>query len=209
MFGRWWQWLLTTLKVQYRVYRRWWWWLVATLIVGVIVAIVSIALGGITVDEINTALIDGNILNMATPDANIGGFIWQRVLVVVVPVAVLFAGGLVVSWGVVLIFPLVFFQGYWLCLSLWWVWLYYSYPGILLLVFYALWLVLVGLLLIAALLWVNQITKNLRACRCQGWPAWGQTLHGLLTIVLVAVVFGLIEYLVFWTMLGRFVYKGV
>lgn len=209
MLSRWWQWLLTTLKVQYRVYRRWWWWLVATLVVGIIIAIVSIALGGVGVDEINTSLIDGNIINMATPNASIGGFIWQRVVVVVVPVTVLFVGGLLGSWGAVLIFPLVFFQGYWLCLSLWWVWLYFRYPGILLLVFYALWLVVVGLLLIAALLWVNQTTKKLRACCGQGWSAWGQTLHDLLLIILVAVIFGLVEYLIFWTMLGRFVYKGV
>lgn len=209
MFSRCWLWLCSGLRVKYEVYKKTLWWLVFWVAVGVALAIVSLAVGGIGTDDINHHLIDGNILNMANPDAGAGGFIGQRLLSLFLPTLVLFVLALISRFTALALFPLVIMHGYWLCLSVWWTFMFYAFNAIFLMAFYLVWLVLVTAVLLVALIWAYDLARTLRERRCSWRGAMGNIFRGLVVLVAVAVVMGLIEYLVFWAILGRIVYKPV
>lgn len=209
MWHRLWLWLTSGLRLKYQVYRRTLWWLVVWLVVGIVLAIISLAVGGVGVDDINYHLIDGNILQMADPNAGIGGFIWQRILALCLPPLVLLVLALISRFTALAIFPLVLMHGYWLCLSVWWTFMYYSFNAIFLLTFYLIWLTLVTVVLFVALIGVYAWARTVREqhFRCRGW--WWTLLRGAVLLTAVAVIMGIFEYLVFWTMLGRIVYRPI
>lgn len=209
MFSRLWLWLCSCWRIKYEVYKRTWWWLVFWLVVGVVLAIVSLMIGSIGTDDINHRLIDGNILQMANVDAGIGGFIWQRLLSLVLPALVLFVLALLSRFTALAIFPLVLMHGYWLCLSVWWTFMYYSFNAIFLLAFYLLWLLLVTVVLFAALIWVYDLARSIREQRYRCRGLWGNIWRGTALLLAIAVLMGVFEYLVFWALLGRIVYKPV
>lgn len=207
MLGRLWGWFTSGLRVKYREYRRTWWWLVVCLVAGVGLAVVSLLIANPDVDDINTSLLDGNVLNMASIDASIGGFIWQRVLSVLLPVVVVLVAAALSAWMAWLLFPLVLMHGYWVCFTLWWTFMYYSISAILLLVFYVVWLVVVTLVLGVGVIWASQVGAGLRVCRGRGKAGWLAVVQGLAVLVLTLVVLGVVEYLIFYLILGRIVYK--
>lgn len=174
MFNRLWLWLCSGLRLKYQIYRRTLWWLVFWLVVGSVLAIISLAIGGVGTDDINYHLIDGNILNMADPNAGIGGFIWQRMVTLFVPVLILLGLALLSRWTALAIFPLVLMHGYWLCLTVWWTFMYYSFNALFLLLFYLVWLVLVTVVLLVALIgvydWARTVREQRYHCRGLWWP---------------------------------------
>ena len=206
MQALWWCRLCDYLRIQWRTYRTFFIWLAFFVVVGVVLGIVSIVLGGVEADEINYNLIDGNILNATSIDASMGGFIWQRILSLAIPVIVVFVGSIFSGFTALIIFPVVLMQGYWLSVAIWWVFFYYSLPAILLIIFYAAWLLLVTVILLIALVWAYQWGGYCRGCR--GRHPWGAIFRGICIIVGLAVVLGFLEYLVFWTILGKIVYKA-
>lgn len=207
MFSRLWLWLCSGLRLKYQIYQRTLWWLIFWLAVGMVLAIVSLAVGGIGTGDINYHLIDGNILNMANPDAGIGGFIWQRMVTLFVPVLLLWGLALLSRFTAFAIFPLVLMHGYWLCLSVWWTFMYYSFNAIFLLLFYLVWLVLVTAVLLVALIWVYAWARTVREQRYRCRGLWWPLLRGTLLLLVVTLIMGCFEYLVFWAVLGRIVYK--
>ena len=209
MFSRLWLWLCSGLRLKYQIYKRTLWWLVFWVAVGIVLAIVSLMIGGVGTDDVNYHLIDGNILNMADVDAGVGGFIWQRVLSLLLPPLVLFVLALISRFTALALFPLVLMHGYWLCLTVWWTFMFYSFNAIFLLAFYLLWLILVTAALLVTLIWVYDLARTIRERHYSCRGLWGNIFRGLVVLVAVAVVMGLIEYLVFWAILGRIVYKPV
>lgn len=205
MQALWWCRLLDFLRVQWKNYKSTLCWLVFWLIAGAVLGIVTIIVSDIGVDDINYRLIDGNILNAASTGASIGSFIWQRILSLAVPVIVVFVFARMSRFTVVVIYPLVLIHGYWLAVAVWWVFFYYSFTAILLLAFYLFWLLLVTAILFAGLLWALQWGSHCRTCR--GQRSWWLIIRGAGIIIGVAVVLGFFEYLVFWTVLGKIVYK--
>lgn len=209
MFNRLWLWLCSGLRVKYEVYKKTLWWLVFWIVVGIALAIVSLVVGGIGTDDINHHLIDGNILNMADANASVGGFIGQRISSLLLPPLVLFVLALLSRFTALALFPLVMMHGYWLCLTIWWAFMFYSFNAILLMAFYLVWLLLVTAVLLVALIWVYDLARTIRERHfcCRG--LWWHMLRGVVLLILVAVGLGLLEYLVFWAFLGRIVYKPV
>ena len=207
MQALWWCRLCDYLRVQWKTYRTFLIWLIVFFVIGAVLGIVTIVIGNVQVDEINYDLIDGNILNATSTGASIGSFIWQRILSLALPVIVVFVASLVAKFTALIIFPLVLMHGYWCSVAIWWVFFYYSLPAILVIIFYTCWLLLVSAILFVALVWAFQWGGYCRTCR--GRRPWGTIIYGAFVIVLIAVVLGLLEYLVFWTILGKIVYKAV
>ena len=207
MFGRLWGWLTSGLRVKYQEYRKTWWWLVVCLIAGIGLAVVSLLIANPGVDDINTSLLDGNVLNMASVDASIGNFMWQRVLSILLPVLVVLVAAALSAWTAWLLFPLVLMHGYWVCFTLWWTFMYFNISAILLLVFYVVWLVVVTLVLCVGVIWASTCGAALRVCHGRNKRGWLAVLKGLTILVVTAVVLGVVEYLIFYLILGRIVYK--
>lgn len=196
------------LHVQWRKYRSIICWLVVCMVVGAVLGIITLVVNKIGVDDINHHLIDGNILNATATGAGMGSFIWQRILSLVVPIAICFICACISRFTSYVIFPLVMVHGYWIAVSLWWVFFYYGFSAILLLIFYAVWLLLVAAVLIIGLLWAFQCGDIIRNT-CSGQMNWWTVCRGALIIIGIAVVLGFFEYLVVWTVLGKIVYKAV
>ncbi|MCM1404624.1 MAG: hypothetical protein NC133_03970 [Prevotella sp.] len=194
------------LRVQGKKYRSTLVWFVVWLVGGIVFAIITLAVSGVGVDDINYHLIDGNILNAASANASIGSFIWQRILSLALPILVVFVLATLARWTTLAVYPVVLVHGYWLTIAVWWVFFYYSFTALLLLAFYIIWLLLVTALLFAGLLWAVQWGSH---CRTERHRQWGSILRGAVIIVGIAVVLGFFEYLVFWTVLGKIVYKPV
>ena len=192
------------LRLQWQKYRATFFWLVFWLVVGIIMGIVSIYLSDVEVDDINYKLLDGNLLNAAS-GGNLGNFIWQRICSIIFPVAIVFGLAWLSRVTALVIYPVVFIHGYWLAIAVWWVIFYYSFSAILLLAFYAVWLLLVTAVLLSALIWAMRLGRILRTCPCQFM--WREFWRGWLLLIAVAVVSGICEYLVFWVILGKIVYK--
>jgi len=195
------------LRIQWKTYRVFLIWLLVFFVVGAVLGIVTIVIGHVDVEDINYDLIDGNIINATSTGASIGSFIWQRILSLAVPVIVVFVAAWLAKLTALIIFPLVLIHGYWCSVAIWWVFFYYSLPAILVIIFYTVWLLLVTAILFAALVWAYQWGSHCRSCYGR-WP-WGTIVRGLSMIVLVAVVLGFFEYLVFCTILGKIVYKAL
>lgn len=195
------------LRIQWKTYRVFFIWLLVFFVVGAVLGIVTIVIGHVDVEDINYDLIDGNIINATSTGASIGSFIWQRILSLAVPVIVVFVAAWLTKFTALIIFPLVLIHGYWCSVAIWWVFFYYSLPAILVIIFYTVWLLLVTAILFAALVWAYQWGGHCRSCYGR-WP-WGTIVRGLSMIVLVAVVLGFFEYLVFCTILGKIVYKAL
>ena len=210
MQALWWYRLLDWLRVKWQRYKATLIWLLVCLGAGVVVGIITLYVSDVSVGEINYHLIDGNILNATAVGSSMGNFIWQRILSVVLPVLlvlIMAAISRVTSW---LIFPVVFMQGYWLVMAVWWMFFYYGFTALLLIIFYTLWLLVVTAVLLAGLLWALQCGENFRqsgAQHCGQGANWLAVLRGTGILIGVAIVLGFLEYLVFWTVLGKIVYK--
>lgn len=199
--------LLDYLRVQGKTYRGTFCWLVVCLVVGAVLGIVTIVIGDVEVEEINYQLIDGNILNATAIGSGIGSFVWQRILSLVVPILVVLGLALLSKFTGYVFFLLILMHGYWLSVALWWVFFYYSFAAILVIVFYAVWLLLVTAVLCVGVIWAFRWGCDCRTCG--GKIQWGVMFRGLAVFVAVAVVMGFFEYLVFWAILGKIVYKAV
>lgn len=207
MQALWWCRLLDFLRVQWKNYKSTFGWLLVWLIAGGVLGIVTLIVGDIGTGDINYRLIDGNILNATAIGSSIGGFIWQRILSIMIPIIVVFVLAALSRLTACAIFPVVFMHGYWLTIAVWWVFLYYSFTAILLLAFYTVWLILVTAILFAGLVWAWQWGSHCRTCEQN--RRWGTILRGTVILIVIAVVLGFFEYLVFWTILGKIVYKPV
>lgn len=208
MQALWWCRLCELLNVQWKSYRRTFLWLVIWCVVGGVLGIVTIVIGDVAVENINYQLIDGNILNATALGSSIGSFIWQRILSLVIPVLLVFGFALLSKFTAFIIFPLVLMHGYWLSVAIWWVFFYYSLPAILVIIFYTVWLLLVTAILLIGLIWALRWGCHCRTC-CGKQKKWGSIIWGLCIITGIAVVLGLIEFLVFWAILGKIVYKAL
>lgn len=205
----WWERLLGFLRVQWQKYKVTLIWLVVWLVAGMIFGIVTLFVTNVGVDEINYHLIDGNILNATALGSSIGSFIWQRILSIIIPVLVvliLASCGRVIAYAV---FPVIAVHGYWLAVAVWWTFFYYNFTALLLIIFYIIWLLVVTVVILAGLLWALQWGANFRCRRKQNGQGgdWWMLIRGIGVLVAVAAVLGIFEYLVFWTVLGKIVYK--
>lgn len=208
MQALWWYRLLDWLRVQWHKYKTTLIWLLVCLGAGVIVGIVTLYISDVTVSDINYQLIDGNILNATAVGSTMGNFIWQRILSLMLPTLLVLVMAAISRVTVWTIFPVCFMHGYWLVMAAWWMFFYYSFTAILLIVFYVLWLLIVTVVLLAGLLWALQCGENFRHSKqCNQSKNWLAVLRGTTILIGVALVLGFIEYLVFWTILGKIVYK--
>lgn len=209
MQALWWDRLLGMCRVQWQKYKKTLVWLLVWLVAGVVLGIVTLFVTDVGVDEINYHLIDGNILNATALDSSMGSFIWQRVLSIAIPVLVV----LVLAWlsrvTAYAVFPVIMVHGYWLAVAIWWTFFYYSFTAILLIVFYLVWLLVVTAVILVGMLWALQSGESLRLRgQCgRSEKNWWLILRGAVVLIGVAVVLGFFEYLVFWTVLGKIVYK--
>lgn len=203
----WWDRLLGTLRVQWQKYKTTLIWLVVWLVAGVVLGIVTIFATDVTVGDINYHLIDGNILNATAIGSSMGSFIWQRVLSIAVPVLVVLMFALLSRVTAYAVFPVIMVHGYWLAIAVWWTFFYYSFTALLLIIFYLLWLLVVTAVILAGMLWALQCGANFREQQCTKCKAWLDVLRGAGVLIVVAVGLGFLEYLVFWTVLGKIVYK--
>jgi len=207
MMALWWCRLIDYLRVQWKTYRATMCWLAVCLVLGAVLGIVTICIGDVEVDNINYQLIDGNILNATAIGVGMGSFVWQRILSLAVPVLVVFVFAALSRWTGCVLFPIVLMHGYWFSVALWWVFFYYSFSAILVIMFYAVWLMIVTAILFVGLVWAYQWGCHCRTCR--GKREWGCIVRGACCLIGVAVVMGFLEYLVFCTVLGKIVYKAV
>ena len=207
----WWYRLLDFLRVQWQKYKATFIWLLVWLIAGLVFGIVTIYLGKVGVDDINYHLIDGNLLNATATNSSIGNFIWQRVLSLILPITLVLILASIARFTALIVYPVVLIHGYWLAVAVWWTFFYYNVTAILLLVFYIICLLLVTAILLAGLLWALQCGANFRnsggSQNCPQIQNWGNVLRGALIIIGIAICLGIFEYLVFWTVLGKIVYK--
>ena len=199
--------LLDLLRIQGKRYRTTFCWLLVWLVVGAVLGIVTLVVGDVEVDGINYRLIDGNLLNATAIHPSMGSFIWQRILSLLVPILIVFICALISRVTAWIIFPLVLVHGYWLSVAIWWVFFYFSFPAILVIIFYTVWLLLVTAILLAGLIWAFRCGGECRTCH--GKWQWGAILRGFVLVFGIAVVFGLFEYLIFCTILGKIVYKAL
>ena len=208
MQALWWYRWLDWLRVQWRKYKTTLIWLFICLGIGLVVSIITLYISDVSVGDINYYLIDGNILNATAVGSSMGNFIWQRILSLLLPVLlVLIMASIsrVTSW---IVFPVVFMHGYWLVMAVWWMFFYYGFTAILLIIFYLLWLLVVTAVLLVFLLWALQCGQNFRQGKsCNQGQNWLAVLRGIGILIGVAVTLGMLEYLVFWTILGKIVYK--
>jgi len=205
MQALWWFRLVEQLRVQWKKYRRTLIWLAVWCVVGAVLGIVTIVIGHVDIEGINYQLIDGNILNATAIGSSIGSFIWQRILSLAIPVIVVFCLAMLSRVTALVIFPVVLMHGYWLSVAIWWVFFYYSLPAIFVIIFYTVWLLLVTAILLVGLVWAFQWGSCCRTC--VGKRPWGTVIYGASVLIVVAVVLGVLEFLVFWTVLGKIVYK--
>lgn len=204
-----WSKLLDFLRVQWRQYKSTFYWLLVWLCAGIVIGIITLIISNIAVDDINYRLIDGNILNATAINSSLGSFVWQRILSLVIPVLVVLIFACLSRVTALMVFPVVLMHGYWCAVAVWWTFFYYSLPAILVLIFYILWLVVVTAVLLAGLLWALQCGEQFRNSKnCDSNHRWANLFRGLAIISGVAVILGFIEYLVFWTVLGKIVYKA-
>ncbi len=201
----WWFGLLERLSVQWKKYRRTYFWLIFWCVVGAVLGIVTIVIGDVDIEGINYQLIDGNILNATAIGSSIGSFIWQRILSLTIPVFVVFIFAMLSRFTTLMIFPVVVMHGYWLSVAIWWVFFYYSLPAIFVIIFYTVWLLLVTAILLVGLIWALEWGNYCRTCYKK--RPWGKVVYGVVILIVVAVVLGFLEFLVFWTVLGKIVYK--
>lgn len=205
----WWGRLADFMQVQWKQHRTMLVWLVVWLVAGAVFGIVTLYLGAIEAEDINYHLIDINIIHVTTADSGIGSFIWGRFLSLVLPVVVVFGLAALSRVTACAIFPVVFIHGYWLTVAVWWIWFYFRLSAILLLAFYTVWLLLVTAVLLIGLIWAWRWGTELRTNNCPGQSHWGAIARGAGILAAVAVVLGVFEYLVFWTVLGKIVYKAL
>lgn len=205
----WWYRLLDFLRVQWRKYKSTLCWLLVWLVAGIVLGIVTIIVTDVGVGDINYHLIDGNILNATSTSGSMGGFIWQRVLSIAIPILVVLIFACLSRVTSLAIFPVILIHGYWLAVAVWWTFFYYSFTAILLIIFYVVWLLVVTAVLLAGLLWALQCGENLRKNGKDGGKPreWGTLFRGAAILIGIAVALGFFEYLVFWTVLGKIVYK--
>ncbi len=205
-----WSKLLDFLRVQWRRYKTTFCWLLVWLCAGIIIGIITLIISNIAVDDINYRLIDGNILNATAINSSLGSFIWQRILSLAMPILVVLIFACLSRFTALVVFPVIFMHGYWCAVAVWWIFFYYSLPAILVLIFYVLWLAVVTAVLMAGLLWALQCSESFRNSDkiCQPNYRWRNLFRGIAVISVVAVILGFVEYLVFWTVLGKIVYKA-
>lgn len=207
----WWYCFFDFLRVHWRKYQKTFRWLLVWLIAGIALGIVTVFVTDVGVDDINYHLIDGNILNATAINSSIGNFIWQRVLSIAAPIVIVLVFASLSRITSFAVFPVTMIHGYWLAVAIWWTFFYYSFTAILLLIFYIVWLIIVTVVILAGLLWALECGANLRSnnqsSQCGKQHYIGVLLRGAITFIGIAVVLGFFEYLVFWTVLGKIVYK--
>jgi hypothetical protein len=206
MVVRAWLYLLDTLKVNFSLHKKiiiWFW---IFILAGIAVAIISIPRQEITVDDISIRLIDKNIVNSSAVDSTLTGFIWGRLLSVFLPLALLFLFCILSNATALVVFPFMALQGYWLVMTVWWTMNQYALSSVLLLAFYAVWLVLMLQVLIAYVIWVMKLSASVRRVGFRCGFNMREFLVGTGVIVGVEVLSAVIEYLVYFVFLARIIY---
>ena len=206
----WWYHLLSWLQVKWQKYKATLIWLLVFLVAGLIVGIITLYVSHVSASEINFTLIDGNILNATALGSSLGSFIWQRLLSLIIPILLVLIMAAIARFTSYIVFPVIFMHGYWLTIAMWWMFFYYGFTAILLIIFYTLWLLIVTVILLAGLIWALQCGENFRQSggkNCSQSHNWRLVLRGTLIIITAAIIVGFLEYFVFWTILGKIVYK--
>jgi hypothetical protein len=206
MVVRVWLWLLDLLKVNFALHKKiilWFWLLVA---VGIVIGIIAIPQQGIVTSDINSNFIDQNINHSVAVNSSIGSFIWGRLITIFLPLLLLFLFCIMSNVTALIVFPFMALQGYWLVMTVWWTMNKYALGSIMLLGFYAVWLVLVLQVLIAAVVWVMKMAAAIRRLGFRCGFSWHELSVGIGVIVGIEISLAAVEYLVYWVFLARIIY---
>jgi hypothetical protein len=206
MIVRVWLWLLDLLKVNFALHKKiifWFWFFIAA---GLIIALIAIPRQEIIVDDINSNLIDRNIINATGVGSSFGSFIWGRLIALFLPLLLLFLFCVLSNFTALIVFPFMALQGYWLVMSCWWIMQEYAFSSMLLLLFYGVWSVLVLQVLIAAVIWIMKLSAAIRQLGWRCGFSRRELLVGIGTIVGVQTALASVEYLVYWVFLARIIY---
>jgi hypothetical protein len=198
--------LLDLLKINFSLHKKviiWFWILV---LVGMTVAIVAIPRQAITVNDISTGLIDQNLINASAVNSSLFGFIWGRIMSVLLPLAVRFLFCILSKVSSFIVFPYIALQGYWLVMTVWWTLNKFALGSVVLLGFYAVWLVLLLQVLIACVIWVMKISSSIRRVGFRCGFNFREFSAGLGVIIGVEVLLAIFEYLVYFIFLARIIY---
>jgi hypothetical protein len=206
MVVRFWLFLLDTLKVNFLQHKKiiiWFW---IFILIGITVAFIAIPRQEIIADDISINLIDKNVINSSEAGSTLFGFIWGRLLSVLLPLAVLFLFCILSSVTALIVFPFMTLQGYWLVMTVWWIMNEYALSSVLLLAFYTVWLVLMLQVLIACVIWIMKLSAAVRRFGFRCGFNTREFFSGLAVITGAEVLFAVIEYLVYFVFLARIIY---
>lgn len=206
MVVRAWLWLLDLLKVNFALHKKIILWLWFFIMVGLIIAIITIPRQEVIADDINSKFIDRNIINATGVSSSFGSFIWGRLLMLFLPLLLLFLFCVLSNFTALIVFPFMALQGYWLVMSCWWVMQEYAFGAVLLLLFYTVWSILVLQVLIASVVWMMKLSASVRRLGWRCGLSRRELIVGIGIVVGVQVVLAFVEYLVYWVFLARIIY---
>ncbi len=203
-------WAKDSLQVNFKIHKKLILWLSLFFVIGIIIAIVTVSTQTIDIDQINIYFIDNNIINSASIKKNFFSFIWHRVNSVLLPLTIIFLfASLSIRLGHAASIAFITMHGYWITVSIWWIFVYFEISAWLLGIFYIIWLLILSIIFIFSIVWLLKITQPICRMGIKNGCDFNELLKGGLIIVFYSLILGLLEYFTYWIILGRIVYKSV
>ena len=176
------------------------------LAIGIVVGIFAIFHPLMDYQRISQSLLDQNIINHASPNRGIFGFVFARLLEVALGVILVILFNMT-KWTFLLTFPYLALRGFWMVINLFWIADRFGFlHGLPLLIVYTVILLAVCVLFLCLCVFLLKRGQHIRKFGFRGGFRWREIKNTAITMLIITLAIGAIEWLLYFTILGRLVY---
>ena len=156
--------------------------------------------------RITRELLDGNIINAASPNRGVFSFILVRLI------DFLFSFGLVMlfclsKWTFLLVFPFLAFRSFWMVVNLFWILDRFGMAhGLVLFLVYSVVLTFVLMVFICSIIFALKRGKQCRVYGLRVGLRWGEVRAHACCFLIILTAVGFVEWLLYFLVLSRMVF---
>jgi len=181
-------------------------WLGLFVLIGIVIGIIIVANPRVMPEMISERLLDVNVLRVVRPNTTFGGVIIGRFLLF----ALFCLGVFLLSlskWTVWIIYVFAIYRGFVTVINLYWIIATFGLVmGMaLFLVYMVLFLILIFIHIIVMMICIRECSW-VRRGGMRGSLRWKDWQRFVICFAIMIVVFAIVEFLMYWLILGRFVY---
>jgi len=205
-FRRGYYYLKSNFAVSWRINRDLVLWLGLFAVIGVVIGIVVVTNPRITPIMITQNLLDVNILRVVRPNTSFGSIFFGRIFYFLLLCAFAFLVSLH-RWTVWIVYVLVGYRGFVVVVNLYWIIAQFGFVvGVALFIVYLLLFIILLALTVCVMMHIIRECSWVRSGGFRGNLRWKDWQRICIIFVSAIVIFTIVEWLLYWTILSKFVY---